>query len=255
VPATRCLLPLLTAALGGTVLTAPLAPVARAAAAPVPHHWAAPPHRAARGCRWPAWGPQYYAPGPGRTVALTFDDGPGRSTRAILNVLRRYRVTATFFNVGEWEAARWWLVKAEARAGFALGNHTWDHPDLRTLPPPAQAAQIDRTSTEQQRLTGRKPCLFRPPYGAYNTWTLRLAHRRRLAVWQWSVDTEDWQAQGSGSSYWVHRIIGLAEAEGGRLRNPVVLMHNQPAGNPATAAALPAVIRFFRRHHYRFVAL
>jgi peptidoglycan/xylan/chitin deacetylase (PgdA/CDA1 family) len=53
----------------------------------------------------------------------------------------------------------------------------------------------------------------------------------------------------------VHRIIRLAEQEGGALRHPIVLMHNQPAGNPATVSALPAIIQFFRSYGYRFVAL
>ena len=44
----------------------------------------------------------------------------------------------------------------------------------------------------------------------------------------------------------MNRIIHLAESEGGVLRHPVVLMHNQPAGNPATVRALPVIIRFFR---------
>ena len=47
----------------------------------------------------------------------------------------------------------------------------------------------------------------------------------------------------------------LAKGEGGALRHPVVLMHNQPTGNPATVAALPVIIRFFRSHGYRFVRL
>ena len=46
-----------------------------------------------------------------------------------------------------------------------------------------------------------------------------------------------------------------SEAEGAQLRHPVVLMHNQPIGNPATVSALPAIIRFFRSHGYMFVAL
>jgi peptidoglycan/xylan/chitin deacetylase (PgdA/CDA1 family) len=75
------------------------------------------------------------------------------------------------------------------------------------------------------------------------------------AVWLWSVDTQDWMADGSGAAYWVNRIIRLAEREGGALRHPVVLMHNQPIGNPATVAALPVIIRFFRAHGYRFVKL
>jgi peptidoglycan/xylan/chitin deacetylase (PgdA/CDA1 family) len=98
-------------------------------------------------------------------------------------------------------------------------------------------------------------CAFRPPYGNYDSTTLRLAQQRRMSVWLWSVDTEDWKAEGSSSSYWVNRIIRLAESEGGAQRHPVVLMHNQAAGNPATVAALPAIIRYFKAHGYRFVEL
>jgi len=40
------------------------------------------------GCPATGYGPNYYAPGTGKTVALTFDDGPGASTAKILSVLR-----------------------------------------------------------------------------------------------------------------------------------------------------------------------
>ena len=136
-----------------------------------------------------------------------------------------------------------------------LGNHSWNHPDLALLPAVQQAAQMDRASAEEHHVTGTLPCVFRPPYGAYSATTLRLAQERRMNVWLWSVDTQDWMADGSGSSYWVARIIRLAEREGGALRHPVVLMHNQPAGNPATVRALPVIIQFFRSHGYRFVSL
>jgi peptidoglycan-N-acetylglucosamine deacetylase len=97
--------------------------------------------------------------------------------------------------------------------------------------------------------------VFRPPYGDYDTVTLALAHQRGMTVWLWSVDTEDWKAAGAATSYWVNRIIGLAEREGGVLRHPVVLMHNAPSGDPATVKALPAIIKYFRSHGYRFVVL
>ena len=210
---------------------------------------------AASHCPVPPAGPQFYAPGRAKTVALTFDDGPGKTTARILRILRSFKVPATFFNIGENMAARPSLVRAEARDGFALGNHTWNHPDLTKLSRPEQAAQIDETSAEQARLVGSLPCVLRPPYGSYNGTTLSVARDRRMAVWLWSVDTEDWKGAGSSSTYWVDRIIRLAEQEGGRLRHPVVIMHNQPGGNPATALAIPTIIRFFRSHHYRFVAL
>jgi peptidoglycan/xylan/chitin deacetylase (PgdA/CDA1 family) len=206
-------------------------------------------------CPAAAYGVHFYAPGGGKTVALTFDDGPGKSTAAILSVLARYKVPATFFNIGENLAARPSLVRAEVKAGYATGNHTWDHPDLNLLGTSRQAAEIDRASAEQRSVSGTVPCAFRPPYGDYDATNLKLAQQRHLGVWLWSVDTEDWMADGSGSSYWVDRVIRLAEEEGGALHHPIVLMHNQPAGNPATVAALPAVIQYFRAHGYRFVAL
>ena len=58
---------------------------------------------------------------------------------------------------------------------------------------------MDRASTEQISLVGSAPCVFRPPYGSYNSTTLSLAQARNMSVWNWSVDTEDWKAAGSGS--------------------------------------------------------
>jgi len=89
--------------------------------------------RTARSCPRASYGAHSYAPGRGKTVALTFDDGPGRSTAAILKVLKRYRVPATFFNIGVNVAARSSLVRKEVKAGYAMGDHTWDHPNMNRL--------------------------------------------------------------------------------------------------------------------------
>lgn len=207
-------------------------------------------------CPKASYGPHFYAPGRGhKTVALSFDDGPGRSTLQIIKILRKYKVPATFFNIGENEAIRPQDVRLEVKDGFVVGNHTWDHPDMTLLSKSAQIAELDKTSNEQYRLTHTRPCVFRPPYGDYNSTLEHLVQNRRMTMWYWSVDTQDWMADGSGASYWVNRIIHLAESEGGALTHPVVLMHNQPAGNPATVGALPAIIRYFRSHGYRFVKL
>jgi peptidoglycan/xylan/chitin deacetylase (PgdA/CDA1 family) len=212
-------------------------------------------YSAAGNCPAPPYGPRFYAPGRGKTVALTFDDGPGKTTAATLAVLERYAVPATFFNIGANMAARPQLVREEVSDGYVLGNHTWDHPDMALLSAARQAAEMDQVSAEQLSLTGTVPCVFRPPYGDYNATTLRLAQQRGMGVWMWSVDTQDWMADGSGSSYWVQRIIRLAETEGAALPHPVVLMHNQPIGNPATVSALPVIIQFFSSRGYHFVAL
>jgi peptidoglycan/xylan/chitin deacetylase (PgdA/CDA1 family) len=209
------------------------------------------------GCLPASYGADFYAPafGSAKTVALTFDDGPGASTAAVIAVLRQYGVTATFFNLGQNSAGQPGMVRQEASLGYLIGNHTWDHQNLVTLSAAGQATELDRASAEQEALIGWAPCVFRPPYGNYNVTTLKLVQPRQMAAWIWSVDTEDWKAAGSGAAYWVNRIISLAESEGGRQAHPVILMHNQPGGNPATVAALPTIISYFRNLGYTFVNL
>ena len=147
-----------------------------------------PTARSAAAARCPAasYGARSYAPGGAKTVALTFDDGPGQSTAAILAILARYRVPATFFNIGVNMAARPSLVRAEVKGGYAMGNHTWNHPDLDDLTTAQQAAELDEVIAEQRSITGTVPCAFRPPYGDYDpdlARALRQAGRLRSARW------------------------------------------------------------------------
>ena len=76
----------------------------------------------AAGCVAAPYGANFYAPpfGSAKTVALTFDDGPGPSTQGIISVLRRYGVTATFFNIGQNAAAYPALVRTEAADGYLV---------------------------------------------------------------------------------------------------------------------------------------
>jgi peptidoglycan/xylan/chitin deacetylase (PgdA/CDA1 family) len=200
------------------------------------------------------YGVRRTAPGSGKTVALTFDDGPGTTTAAILSILQRYGVPATLFNLGVNSTVRPTLVRSEVVTGMVIGNHTWDHPRMPTLSSSAQASEMDRATAQQSALTAVGSCVFRPPYGEYNATTLTLAQQRRMSVWNWSVDTEDWKAGTSTASSWVERIYSRAVA-GGTQQHPVVLMHNPPAGIPATVTALPRIIEYYRSHGYRFVDL
>ena len=116
-------------------------------------------------------------------------------------------------------------MQGEAAQRFLLGNHTWSHPDMATLSSADQATEMQNADNEQISLVGTSPCFFRPPYGSYNTTTLQLAQARNMAVYNWSVDTEDWKAAGSGDASWVNRIISLATAGASQV-DPVILMHN-----------------------------
>ncbi len=207
-------------------------------------------------CPEPLAGAQYQAPGESQpTVALTFDDGPGASTAAIVRILQSFNVRASFFNIGINEVSDPTDVVAEARDGFTLNDHSWTHPALTSLSSSGEWSQIAAVASEQRALVGSSPCGLRPPYGAYDATTLADARAQSMSLWMWNVDTEDWKAQGSGTAYWVQRIVSLAESEGGSQLHPLVLLHNQVIPMPATLAALPLIIRYFEARHYHFVDL
>lgn len=193
--------------------------------------------------------------GRARTVALTFDDGPGASTGAILNILTRLHVRATFFNIGQQVSERPSLVREEANDGFLLGDHTNSHPNLAHLSRADQLAEVDQVAVIEHRLTGSPICVFRPPYGSYDAATRQVAAERGMSLWMWSDGGGDWLAGGSGSSHWVSTIERAVESAASHQTHPVVLLHNQRAAMPATVAALPSIIRWFRARHYTFVDL
>jgi peptidoglycan/xylan/chitin deacetylase (PgdA/CDA1 family) len=194
-------------------------------------------------------------PSGAKTVALTFDDGPGGSTQAIINILKSFHVRATFFNIGASMSGRAGLIREEQQDGFLLGDHSATHPYLPGLSTAQQTFQIDNVINRQYRLTGTVPCVFRPPYGSYNQTTRNIARANNQSLWMWSEGGGDWKAQGSGSKYWISYIERAVINSSRSQSHPVILLHNQAIMMPATVAALPTIIRSFLSRGYVFVDL
>ena len=126
----------------------------------------------------------------GRYVALTFDDGPGAYTALALRILRRAGASGTFFLVGQNLAARPALPPEEQALG-AVGDHTWTHPVLTSLPPSAIRTELSRTQRELERLVHRRVSLFRPPYGRHSAVVDATATALGMLEVLWSVDSRD----------------------------------------------------------------
>jgi peptidoglycan-N-acetylglucosamine deacetylase len=125
-------------------------------------------------------------------LALTFDDGPSESTPALLEVLGRHAVQATFFMCGQ-NVRRWpGIARAVAEAGHELGNHTDSHPRLDFHRPEFIYREIALAQEAIQTTTGSTPRLFRAPFGA-RWFGLRRAQRRlNLLGVMWTVIGHDW---------------------------------------------------------------
>ena len=188
----------------------------------------------------------------GRTVALTFDDGPGPSVPAIMNVLNTYHIRASWLNDDTHYPS---LMTQEFNAGYLMGNHTGNHHLLTGLTLGQQLAEIDRTIARTYGLTKTSACVFRPPYGGFDNNTIKAAAQRNSGMWMWNDGTGDFLAQGSGSAYWVRHIWTSAVGTGLKLSHVVILLHDQHHTMPATVAALPIIIQHFLAHGYTFVDL
>jgi len=134
-----------------------------------------------------------------RRIALTFDDGPNYNTRNVMRILREHDAPATFFAKGELVAGSGSTIAEEIVEDplFILGNHTWDHPNMRNLGASSAASQIDRTASAIAA-AGGEPSFFRFPYGQSNCTTAQLVRERGYHVVGWHIDSADWCFQSGG---------------------------------------------------------
>ena len=189
-----------------------------------------------------------------RRVALTFDDGPSVPfTGQVLDILRKNHIRATFFLCGA-NAERYpELVRRIRDEGHEIGNHTYSHPYLYLMSRKSIAAEIDRTQDVLEKISGRRPRLFRPPFGVrwFSLWPL--LRERGMTMVLWSVRGYDASLDARG----------IAQTTLDQLHpGAIVLLHDGFETNlpdaidrSATVRALPSIIEGARRSGYEFAPI
>jgi peptidoglycan/xylan/chitin deacetylase (PgdA/CDA1 family) len=197
------------------------------------------------GCR--SSGGSAYLHGPRRReVAIGFDDGPAADTGAFVTMLQRARAQATFFMIGRQVGAIYRQVMLrELRNGDVLGDHTFTHPDL--LGGVNVRSQLLSTLAAIREVSGYTPCVFRPPYGAYDASVVATARSLGLATVLWNVDPRDWARPGTAS---IIRTV-LAEVQPGS----IIISHDGGGPRGQTLAAYPTIISDLRARGYRIVTI
>jgi peptidoglycan/xylan/chitin deacetylase (PgdA/CDA1 family) len=181
-----------------------------------------------------------------KVMALTFDDGPGGElTPRLLDALRDANVRATFFVVGRRAHERRDLVRAQARDGHELANHSWSHADLSVLDYPDVASELERTDRLLAEITGARPTVIRPPWGRINGAVLQHAAQtgQRILLWDVRFHESDLDAAGNAA----HVLDRLRPGT-------VLLAHDAGRRNRWIGIdAIPAVIDGARAQGYEFV--
>jgi peptidoglycan/xylan/chitin deacetylase (PgdA/CDA1 family) len=179
---------------------------------------------------------------------LTFDDGPGPDTDAVLDILERFEAPATFFLIGEKVGAYSDLERLKARlkaGGHKVGNHSWSHPNFLLMGSEPTKTEIEQTQHElSQHFSDELLPIFRPPYG-YRTESL-FSHLQaaQLSVVGWSVNSLDFLS-GSVSKV-VKRVLEQTQP------GSILLFHDGPQRRTRTLKALPSILSDLKAQGYTF---
>ena len=179
-----------------------------------------------------------------RLVALTFDDGPGRYTDRILDILEEHGAAATFFVLGYRIEGRSSIVERAVQIGSEVAGHTWDHPDLSTLTEEEIEQQIIDSSEAIAQFAGENPHIFRPPFGRTNATVRQVSQRLGYAIVNWTVDPRDWEHRDADHIY-DHIMEHVQPGD-------IILMHDIYA---TTLEAVERVIPRLVEEGYRLVTV
>lgn len=177
-----------------------------------------------------------------RKIALTFDDGPHPVyTGEMLELLDREQVPATFFLLGQNVELYGDLVKEISEEGHLIGNHTYHHVEITSLPAEQAREEIYKTNNLIEALTGKGTEYVRPPFG---TWNKGLEEELDLIPVMWTIDTLDWTTRNV--DWIVNQVVKSAE------ENDIILMHDS---YESTVQAAERIIELLKAEGFEFVTV
>lgn len=189
--------------------------------------------------------------GGGKVVYLTFDDGPhGTWTPQVLELLKQYEASATFFVLGEQVGKYKELVRSEASAGHYIGNHTVHHDSLKG---DSEAEFRDAVEPVRTAILAAAGDLFtldkdvrylRPPYGAMDSNTRAFASQLGYKTVLWDIDTQDWRRPGADQI--ASHVLDHVKS------GDIVLMHDAGGDRSQTVEALKTVLPKLKEQGYSF---
>jgi peptidoglycan-N-acetylglucosamine deacetylase len=154
-----------------------------------------------------------------KEIALTFDDGPNDPhTLALLDVLAKHNVHATFFVIGKYVRQRPDIVREIVARGHIVGNHTFTHPLLTLEPARRIRDEIKNCRTAIEDAIGQHSNLFRPPWGGRRPGIFRIVRELGLEPVMWNITGYDWNPT---SAEFIQRKV-FPNIRGG----DVVLLHD-----------------------------
>lgn len=183
----------------------------------------------------------------GKTIYLTFDDGPSEHTSKLLDILKKYNVKATFFCVANFAKNNPNIIKRMNKEGHAIGLHSLNHENAYLMSP-FKTKQDFSESIKIMKSLNQNITYYRPPWGDINLFSLYYLKKHHLKLVLWHVMAEDWKEKTSAFEI---EIKLLKRIQG----NDIICLHDGRGKDNAplrTIEALDKVIPILQRKGYKF---
>lgn len=128
-----------------------------------------------------------------KVVALTFDDGPSSAwTPKILDELKRAKIKATFFMLGEHVARYPEIARRVAQEGHEIENHSYTHHVLIYYKMDELEREIKDAQDIIRKVTGQTTKFFRPPKAWLTGREKKEIQRLGYKTVLWTLNSKDW---------------------------------------------------------------
>ncbi|MFD2611986.1 polysaccharide deacetylase family protein [Paenibacillus gansuensis] len=183
---------------------------------------------------------------PKKAVLLTFDDGPKEKPllESILGTLDKHKAKAIFFVNGYRVKEHPELLKLIHDRKQTIGNHSWDHIDLKKQSAQKVKQQLTDVQTIVKKVTGTSPAFFRPPFGSGGDTVRKTSAQLGMLYMTWSNGSEDWLGKNKNKPDQVIATVMKQLNPGSN-----ILMHELPW----TAEALDELLTLLESKGYTFI--
>ncbi|WP_328663578.1 polysaccharide deacetylase family protein [Streptomyces sp. NBC_00328] len=179
-----------------------------------------------------------------KCIALTFDGNPGQPTDRLMDLLKEYKASSTFFLEGRRIHEFPDVVRRIAKEGHEIGDHTWTHAVLTDVSDTQIRDELRRTARAISRITGSEPTLMRPPQGRTDNRVSKVSKELGMAQVLWTVTAKDYET--NDTTLITKRVLAGAGRDG------IVLLHPLHKG---TVPAMPSILKTLSKQGYTFVTV
>lgn len=181
-----------------------------------------------------------------KVVLLTFDDGPKEQEMidGLIDALDKHQAKAIFFVNGYRVETHPELLKLIRDRGQVIGNHSWDHIDLKKESESEARKQVEDVQAIVEETIGERPRFFRPPFGSGNDQLHQIVEENNMIYMTWSNGSLDWDSKNKNKPEAVIQNV-LEQLHAGSN----ILMHELPW----TVEALDSLLTQLEEKGYSFV--